>query len=95
MNDNITDAKTRNSENARDAGKAMLAFVQTQEPSAGDLESVISQSPQEFLVDLLADLRHWAIENGLDYEEADRIAQGHYVTELAEATEGAAKGGVA
>jgi hypothetical protein len=84
-----------NKERASDAATAVDAFVRTQEPRARDLESAISQSPQEFLVDLLANLRHWATQNSLDYAEADRLAEGHYATELAEENEGAMKGGVA
>jgi hypothetical protein len=72
-----------NKERAGDAATAMDAFVTTQEPRARDLESAISQLPQEFLVDLLADLRHWAIQNGLDYDDADGAAGRHFRSELA------------
>lgn len=33
------------------------------------------------LVDLLADLRHWADAKGLDFGDADRIAYQHYLEE--------------
>jgi len=73
-----------NKERARDAATAIDAFVRTQEPRASDLESAISQTPDEFLVDLLTDLRHWAHQNGVDFEDAVRRADGHFRNELFE-----------
>jgi hypothetical protein len=73
-----------NKERADDAATAIDAFVRTQEPRARDLDSAISQSPQEFLVDLLTDLRHWALQNGVEFDGADRLAAGHFQSELNE-----------
>jgi hypothetical protein len=73
-----------NAGRAADAEVALDAFVRTQEPRARDLDSAISQSPQEFLVDLLTDLRHWASQNSVDFDGADRLAAGHFQCELNE-----------
>jgi hypothetical protein len=42
----------------------------------------------EELIDLLADLLHWAERNGHDFDDALRIARGHYEAERAENGEG-------
>ncbi len=83
----------RNKELARDAEAAMTAFVQLKEPRARDLESIIGQSLQEYLVDVLADLRHWALQNGLDYGQADRLGAGHFSEEINEEAEAAIESG--
>ncbi|MCY2928738.1 MAG: hypothetical protein NTV86_04440 [Planctomycetota bacterium] len=71
-----------NLERVRNAEKAMTAFVKAKEPSARDLDSAIGQSLQEYLVDLLADLRHLAHHRGLDFDQADRVADGHFHAEV-------------
>ncbi|MCY2927949.1 MAG: hypothetical protein NTV86_00355 [Planctomycetota bacterium] len=73
-----------NLERVRDAEKAMTAFVKAKEPRARDLDSVIGQTPQEYLVDMLADLRHLARHRGLDFDQADRLADGHFHAEVGE-----------
>ena len=82
-----------NTERARDGEAAMTAFVKVKEPRAGDLESVIGQSVQEYLVDLLADLRHWAARDGVDFDAADRMAETHFQCELDEEAEQSAQEG--
>lgn len=37
----------------------------------------------EAVIDLLADLRHFCAARRIDYAECDRIASGHYQTEIA------------
>ena len=37
----------------------------------------------EAVIDLLADLRHFCAARRIDYAECDRIASGHYATEIA------------
>ncbi|MCY2930616.1 MAG: hypothetical protein NTV86_14185 [Planctomycetota bacterium] len=73
-----------NLERVRDAEKAMTAFVKAKEPRASDLDSVIGQTIQEYLVDMLADLRHLAQHRGLDFDQADRLARGHFHAEVGE-----------
>ena len=73
-----------NLERVQDAEKAMTAFVKAKEPSAHDLDSVIGQTLQEYLVDMLADLRHLAQHRGLDFDQADRLANGHFHAETGE-----------
>ncbi len=73
-----------NLERVRDAEKAMTAFVKAKEPRARDLDSVIGQTLQEYLVDMLADLRHLARHRGLDFDQADRLSDGHHRVEISE-----------
>lgn len=47
-------------------------------------------SPDENVVDLLTDLRHFCDQHDLDLGNCDRIAHGAYLAELAEAKGGAA-----
>ena len=62
----------------------MTAFVKAKEPRARDLDSVIGQTLQEYLVDMLADLRHLARHRGLDFDQADRLSDGHHRVEISE-----------
>ncbi len=39
------------------------------------------KEPEESLIDLLADLMHYADREGLDYNDALRIARGHFRNE--------------
>ncbi|MCY2924947.1 MAG: hypothetical protein NT031_05825 [Planctomycetota bacterium] len=80
--------RQHNIECVRDAEKAMTAFVKVKEPRARDLDSVIGQSLQEYLVDMLADLRHWTRHRGLDFDDADRLAGDHFRAEVSEESEG-------
>jgi len=36
---------------------------------------------REDLVDLLTDLRHWCAKTGINFEDANRIAAGHFFAE--------------
>lgn len=40
--------------------------------------------PQDALKDLLCDLRHWATENGIDYEGQDEAAASLHAGEVAD-----------
>jgi hypothetical protein len=44
----------------------------------GDTDGLSPQSPEEILIDLLSNLRHFAEAAGLDFETANRVAQDHY-----------------
>jgi hypothetical protein len=78
-----------NATRAADFAIAFRAYIKTQEPrSGGELERLLGQTCQDYLVDLLADLRHWANQNGValnvDFSDADRLAGDHFRAELEE-----------
>lgn len=39
------------------------------------------QDKRERLIDVLTDLRHWADREGIDYTDADRMAERHHYEE--------------
>lgn len=47
---------------------------------------------QTVITDALADLRHLAQAEGVDFYACDKRAYGHYSTEVVEAREGASRG---
>jgi len=57
------------------AGSLAFEAYQHAKGLAGDASS---QSPQETLIDLLSDLRHFAEMAGIDFDTANRVAQDHY-----------------
>ncbi len=82
----MTQNEPNNATRARDAEVALTAHVHTQyrkgfEP---DLENGDTEDRRDALVDLLANLRHWARKTGVDYADADRIADGHFEAEVSE-----------
>lgn len=44
-------------------------------------ENPMGEETDETLTDLLADLRHWAKKNGIDFAKADAMAQMHFEAE--------------
>jgi hypothetical protein len=40
--------------------------------------------PQETLIDLLTDLRHWAAASGINFQDAVRISDDHFEAETSE-----------
>jgi len=86
-------AKARNAERATCAEAAVTAYASAKEGNTTDYVFFSSESPMERLTDLLADLRHWAGQNGLDFAEADRIAESHHQCEVDEEAEEAVEEG--
>jgi hypothetical protein len=85
----MTRNEPNNATRAHDAEVALTAHLHTQyrkgfEP---DLENGDTDDRRDALVDLLANLRHWARKTGVDYADADRIADGHFEAEVAEESE--------
>jgi len=77
-------AKGCNFERAMSAEAAVKAYASVKE--FFDVTDTTIQLPQEWLTDLLADLRHWARNEGLDFAEANRIAETHFTEEVDEET---------
>ena len=75
-----------NRDRARRARVALLAH-QTADAngSPGQARAELKADPGAVLRYLLADLRHWAEENGISFEEAAMKAQGIYADEAREA----------
>jgi len=67
--------RSRPNNQARAAGS--LAFEAYQH-AKGLTERPPRQSPKETLTDLLSDLRRFADAAGIDFDDADRVAQDHY-----------------
>jgi hypothetical protein len=76
---------------ASDAEKAVLAFARTQEHRPPESLDDSCQDREEWLLDLLSDLRHWAREKGLEFDEAVRVSEMHFEAEVDE--EAAREGG--
>ncbi len=57
---------------------AGAAAIEAHQLAKGDIDGLSPQSPEEILIDLLSDLRHFAEAAGLDFETANRVAQDHY-----------------
>ena len=64
-------------ENQARAAAGGVAFNAYQH-AKGDTDGQSPQSPEEILIDLLSNLRHFAEAAGLDFETANRVAQDHY-----------------
>lgn len=47
----------------------------------------------EYLIDLLADLRHWSAHNGVNYDDIDRQSAGHFQDEQKEVAAALGEGG--
>lgn len=43
-----------------------------------------NKEPDEVLSDLLCDLKHWANQNGVSYDECNARGNSHYIVELEE-----------
>jgi hypothetical protein len=81
------DAVERNSQRAVCGLEAMKAYSAVKGHNTTDVWDFASEDARDRLVDLLADLRHWAREAGVNYVNADRIAADHFKAEVAEETE--------
>jgi len=98
MSDNVNlDAVERNHERADCAEAAIKAYAAVKENNTTDMWDFSSQGPQERLTDLLSDLRHWACQQGLDFEQSLTSSESHFQCEVGEEdeVEGAEKGGAA
>lgn len=103
MSDNVNlDAVERNQARADCAEVAIAAYAVVKEVNSTDMYDFASQCPQERLTDLLADLRHWACQHGLDFEQSLTSSESHFNCESDEETEteeleteAAGKGGAA
>ena len=83
-------AAALNLDRARDAAIALTEFVKVKEPTAGSLADIKAQSIEEYLIDLLADLRHWCRTEEVDFGRSDELAAAHFNAELDEELEGGA-----
>ena len=69
-------AKEKNERRAADAQAAIRAFIAAQNDEAPtNIERVEFDA---YLIDLLANLRHWAASVGVDYARAERLAHQHF-----------------
>ncbi|MFA6134579.1 MAG: hypothetical protein WC869_11250 [Phycisphaerae bacterium] len=73
---------TSNVERGRHAEAALTHYFAVKNP--GVLPFDPESEGQETLIDLLADLRHWSREKGLDFEEVARMAEMHFEAEADE-----------
>lgn len=88
MSDNRNiEAVERNEERAACAQAAVEAYAAAKIDNTTDLWDFSAQDAQDRLTDLLADLRHWASQNGLDFEQSLRSSQSHFECELDEEAE--------
>ena len=78
------DAAELNRERAACGEAAVKAYSAVKEHNTTDLCDFSSEDGQERLTDLLADLRHWAWREGMEFAEADRISAVHFEAEVAE-----------
>ena len=79
-------AEAQNLERARDADKALVAYVCVKESMKIECleDSRSGQDLQEWLTDLLSDLRHWARVNDVDYDKSVDLSRTHFNAELDE-----------
>lgn len=66
--------------NQRRAGCARAALAAYQRASH-DGQPCEAEPTFEMLIDLLTDLRHWAASAGIEFRDAVRISEGHFVHE--------------
>lgn len=76
------DDAAKNVRRAADALQALRAYAAA--TYALGRQDIIDAELPTLLTDLLADLRHLAVRQGLDYAEADRLADMHFQTESRE-----------
>jgi len=77
-------ARSCNRQRAMCAEAAVTAYAAAKEPTATDYFDFSSEPPQDRLTDMLTDLRHWARQNGLDFDEASRVSSMHFEAEVEE-----------
>ncbi len=59
----------------------MVQFQLRQDPK---LDRAAAEELQDWLTDLLTDLRHLARERHLDFAQSERLSEGHFQTEVGE-----------
>lgn len=80
-----------NEDRADFANDALSAYFERTRPAdpypeeLGTLDEDDREALAEALRDLLCDLRHWADVTGIDYDDQNEMAMGHYDEELEEA----------
>ena len=84
---NANPGQERNLDRAACGEAAMRAYSAAKEHNTTDWADFSSEEAQERLTDLLADLRHLARRDGLDYADADRISANHFSCEAGEESE--------
>lgn len=82
------EAYVRNMARAHAAEAAVNAYAKVKENNNTDFYDFSAEDARERLCDLLADLRHLSRRLNLDFDDAARIAEGHFKAELAEEDEG-------
>ena len=76
-----------NADRAADAEKAILAFACVKEGDTHEALDQTQQTPEEWLIDILTDLRHWARVNNLDFAKTVDITARHFEGEVADELE--------
>ena len=76
-----------NADRAADAEKAILAFACVKEGDTHESLDQTQQTPEEWLIDILTDLRHWARANNLDFAKTVDITARHFEGEVADELE--------
>ncbi|MCE5280318.1 MAG: hypothetical protein ABFD92_07750 [Planctomycetaceae bacterium] len=88
MADNVNiEAVERNQDRASCAQAAVEAYAGLKVNNTTDMWDFESESQQERLTDLLSDLRHWACQNELNFDESVRISESHFNCEVDEEAE--------
>ena len=79
-------AEAQNLERARDADKALVAYVRVKECMKIECleDSRSGQDLREWLTDLLSDLRHWARINDVDFDKSADLSRAHFNAEFDE-----------
>jgi len=74
-----------NGKRVRWAEQAIRAHFAAREGPGAEVADVfvkeLQSDPETLLVDLLADLRHWAKVRGVEFDNATRIAENHFKVE--------------
>jgi len=73
-----------NADRARDAERALVTYAGLKEMRKLEELEDSRQENSEWLVDLLSDLRHWARDKGLDFDDAVRLSESHFQCEVDE-----------
>ena len=73
-----------NADRAHAAELALVAFAGYMESRKLEELADSRQSNNEWLTDILTDLRHWARVEGLDFDNAVQLSEGHFQCELDE-----------
>ena len=77
-------AIARNTDRASAAEAALVAYASHMESRKLEELADSRQSSEEWIIDLLSDLRHWARGENLNFDDAVRISENHFQCELDE-----------